>query len=891
MTRMKKEAASAKTVDCVGLIGPMEIAWKQIFKDGLKALSPCLVIVWHEEWLRSEHGLWAKLLEKLRSLEANARILVVIFGETPDLLGEEKIGNPVKFLLRALVADRAANAKERGGCVGWASISEVARFSSAAVEWSPKGRRDDSALMRLCEVCAAVSNQKKKLEDYPSVTLEDFFLFLAEPAKFRAARLHGAETAEKGKMGLRLLKWLAAHALTPRKTPLKILLVENKPGKIGTTPTRDDLRKQDNGEDRDLGKIDASIWGRLGNLALKTSPLGYLTEATIYLVTGDVESDFNSLRSVQGRKDLKAKVWKSSASSGRGKAKKGVDIPWADIDLVLQDIVLDVEDPRLTGLELVSHYFEACPQALVFVLTSLDVESLVGSGDVNWRYVDCLVSKEAMETLWYEYRRCFQERYGRMFWPDWSCAEPDDRKLLRGLFSSLRRWQIEPDILWHGQTLPEMIDHAHRHITALWKLTNDFIGTLLENGGADTEVLSLRHRVALAVAVWMHDVGHRGDEYIAGSMEIRASHAGISERLLLRNPAAYQLGWLLAESLIPHQSCRAKKSDGGDGGRAERLDCRNETSCRSKQGGKGQPLCLLREAGLLCRHHQSNAPLDGKSLAHMAGRGKEPTVYSLIPDSDDMALTSEVFLQAMTNDALPMPSPRGTKLRTLEDFVTSQPNEFRSVAGILRILDALQLHRSRVGTSAFSASFYEFLETKFVWCQSERKRLEADRRAATPGRNAFQRISAKLSDLDEYEILLTTQQVHFWRQASVHEVEVVWTWAAGGKATAAILFTLSERALAQLDEIKASLPKSTGRSVEHILSDLLAPFGTAGPSEKWIENLKDEVVGSEHKSQYPGGITNRKAGYLGVLRSEVGFRVGVSGTDQKSFEKPKFIEP
>jgi hypothetical protein len=423
-----------------------------------------------------------------------------------------------------------------------------------------------------------------------------------------------------------------------------------------------------------------------------------------------------------------------------------------------------------------------------------------------------------------------------------------------------------------------MIDHAHRHIMALWELINDFVGTLLENGGANMEVLSIKRRVALAVAVWMHDVGHRGDEYVAGSMDIRASHAGISDRLLLRNPDAYRLGWLLEPDYLPHGKCC-----GATDGRSERLECRNRTRCTVAR----EPLCLLREIGLLCRHHQSNAPLDLASLQNMASRGKEPSVYSLVPDSHDESIGSEKFLRDMTNEALPVPSPRGVNVLTLRDFETTNPVGFRCVAGLLRMLDAMQLHRSRVGTSAFIASFQEFLDTKFEWCRSERRRLESARRAATPGRKAFQRTSAKIDELDEYEVLLKVQQVHFWRQSAVHKVKVRWTWLSAGKAALDVLYMLDPGALDFVWQLKTDPPQAGNSKKIFKLAEALEGDDA---EKKWIKNFQEEVMGSEHESQYPRDQKlNPMDGYLGVFLSETRPRIGV--VIRGSERELKFIYP
>ena len=181
MTR--EEMLNAKAV-VVGLIkGPMEAAWQQAFQNELDALAPLLVIVWHSEWMRPSRGLWGQLLTHAKTIHSGTRILVIIFGDTPDQLGEEKQGRPLGALLRAIAQDSS----RPGGSphsVGWASISDVPNFESAAATWHP-GDKGDSAFLRLCEVCAALSEGQGR----PLVpTLEELFQFLDRPVSFRAPR-------------------------------------------------------------------------------------------------------------------------------------------------------------------------------------------------------------------------------------------------------------------------------------------------------------------------------------------------------------------------------------------------------------------------------------------------------------------------------------------------------------------------------------------------------------------------------------------------------------------------------------------------------------------------------------------------------------------------------
>jgi hypothetical protein len=844
-------------VTYIGARGPLLKACRQTFswQTGVRTL----VILWHDGWLWDSY--WGDLLEHLADIQAGqeARILIAIFDEKPDD-GSKPANQALRALLLALAADTAGNGTPQCDDLGgWSRITDFERLSKAGVLWC---REQESSLLALSQVAASLGNPLASTSDTnavtdrpPRVTPAEFFHFLEDPATYRTQTLHDATKPEDAVAGLRLLKWLGAAATYGPSPKLKVLIIENKP--------------------EELAKTNKALGESLGRLAAtgRSSPMQFLHAAEFYLV----KDNFDSLGAQLRQGEVNAVKWDFSQPDKIGNAE---NLKCSEIDLVLQDIVLGEEGKgqNLSGLDLAPEFYQACPQALIFLITNLDVETLVGSGDVNWKYVDCIISKQALATLWYEYRRCFRERFGRMFWADWGRANDKSRNLLRNLFGSLRRWQIEPDILWHGQTLPEMIDHANRHVSALWKLVNDVLGTLMENGGAHPKVLSLRHRIALAVAVWMHDVGHRGDEYFANSMDIRAAHAGISERLLLRNPEAYGLAWLLED--LPHEACRTLDACG----RKERLACRNRLKCAFNE----ESLCLLRETGLLCRHHQSNAPLDLTSLQKMAARGKEPSVYSLVADEIDPCETDdpEKFLLEITNDALPPPSPRGVKVRTLDDFATTDKEHFRAVAGVMRMLDALQIHRARVGSLASIRSFQEFLDARFEWCKSERLRLEDDRRAATPGKKSFQRATSKLDELGEYEILLNVQGVHYWRQAAVHEVEVLWRWKERGGASLVLEYRLDETALDLIGSLQTVVPGLTGGATTKF--DLEGVLEGDDSRDKWRKNFEEEVFGSEHDSQYGAKwtqpVTESMKGYLGALLCPIDFQIKISNSSAASSE-------
>ncbi len=189
---MSEATTNIGRTECIGLIGPIRGAWEQTFQPGSdEALGPCLVIVWHSEWMNPRHGLWNALYDQLNRVISETRILVVIFGDTPDDLRDEQHGNPLGVLLRALAEDATASDDSKNRGCGWATISDVSRFKSASVNWKKPSR---SALLQFCQTCAELStywNKSPRIEIPVRVpNLSEFFQFLSDPASFRARSLH-----------------------------------------------------------------------------------------------------------------------------------------------------------------------------------------------------------------------------------------------------------------------------------------------------------------------------------------------------------------------------------------------------------------------------------------------------------------------------------------------------------------------------------------------------------------------------------------------------------------------------------------------------------------------------------------------------------------------------
>jgi len=550
------------------------------------------------------------------------------------------------------------------------------------------------------------------------------------------------------------------------------------------------------------------------------------------------------------------------------------------------------------GLDLPPHYLDACPQALVFVLTGMDVESLATSGDIDWHYVDAIIPKRRLGSLWWHYARCFKKKFGNMFWHLWSgeCKEEYERKLLRSLYGTLHQWQMEPNILTCGQGVAELIDHADRHVAHLWRLLDSIIGTLYDNWPVGPgEIMTAEDRVALALAVWLHDIGHRGDRYCADSISIRDNHAAISEYLILKNPDAYGLAWLRC---LCSENCKER-----DKGSQARLKNRNSGACNRDSG-----LCLLRKMTLLCRHHQSNAPLTSDALGEIQKKGKTLSPYSRIsiPADKGRERDSERDLTEWMDLDQPLSSWLGSDVKCLESFITEDSGRFLGMTGLLRFLDGIQLHKERVGSPLAVKSFNELLSLKDEWAQRQIDIGDRVLQQSSAGTRAYHQVLSERFKLDGYLRVVRSQFIHYWRQISVSTVNITWRWLSSGKGALDIEFLLDDYGLNTITamrphtairgrEISFELLSNLNEKVEELkkkdknLKEIFCKIQSKCSGDDlclpaiWAVHVRDNVIDSEVSSQ---SFKDKPPLFQNLFPKEVSLRVVLTGTVYNPFDEP-----
>lgn len=459
-----------------------------------------------------------------------------------------------------------------------------------------------------------------------------------------------------------------------------------------------------------------------------------------------------------------SKVTVTNLNFNTGKFKdegKEVLIAWCDVDLILQDVHLGAD--QALGYDLARQYAHIAPQALVFLLTSLPLEALAASRAPQC--VDGSIPKHCVRTLPWDYHQRFTDLFGTLLWEPWITSSGSgprtltDRTSLRGLLGSLRRWKLEPEILFHGYALPEMVDHAFRHTSGLWDTAQKILPALQTAAGCQ---LTSEDLILLCLGIWLHDVGHVGNEHFIDSDSIRRFHGSISDRLLLEMPDALGLDWL-------HRFCVDDRCKVPSPGKARVARANQRTACA------GDVICPLRRAGLLARYHQSSAPVLPSDLKEIVQKGKPLTPYCRVP----LALGEGAPLhEAATSPSGVNPSddwlddtkPLGWlahTVRTLHDFGDTR---LIALEWILRWLDGLHLHSCRIGIGVRQDRMKAFLTTRE---EATTKRIElAAARIAEVGRYTDDgiRLQGEVDALTYYRQLLRAQDIHHWLHGCVRDI-------------------------------------------------------------------------------------------------------------------------
>lgn len=217
-------------------------------------------------------------------------------------------------------------------------------------------------------------------------------------------------------------------------------------------------------------------------------------------------------------------------------------------------------------------------------------------------------------------------------------------------------WTNMPHVLWYGDKVPIMVEHGITHASNLWSLFNSLLSVINDNKSfllifGDNDDCCKSNVLAFMLSLWLHDIGHKGNEDYQSGHDVRTYHGAISSSLIGARPDVYL-------PYFPHDKDN-KLAD------------------------------IIERIQIYCRFHSSNGPLDVESFKKLREEGKlsEPFELGSLPI---------VSLNQAQSIKLSVP------LSIMKDSDTSinyaiVPEEMRSSVALFRFLDALDIRANRVG--------------------------------------------------------------------------------------------------------------------------------------------------------------------------------------------------
>ena len=349
--------------------------------------------------------------------------------------------------------------------------------------------------------------------------------------------------------------------------------------------------------------------------------------------------------------------------------KRKMEIPLDSLSLVLVDIHLNLKEEGFDGLEFVSLFKSYFPHVPIFILSGIDdyeaIRKAMNSG------TEYYILKSQIFSLPYVYYS-YIESVGNII------NFISDSELKKSLIGNIRYWNFKKHLLWDGDKCYHMIDHSFNHTSDVWKIMNEILFSVLVEKGREfvlPEGEENRFLYALSMAIWLHDIGHKGTERYGEAYQIRDNHGYISAELILKNPELYGI-----------------EDDDPDGNYYKDIKFHPTHPGAAieilyKRVRKRRKLSIAEIIALLAIFHKSNTPLTESDYYFLASNP-----HKFIPidyfEGGERKADRIIYLERIVNEWEPE-CRKGEKKENREKLL--------QLASLFRLVDGLDTKRSRVG--------------------------------------------------------------------------------------------------------------------------------------------------------------------------------------------------
>lgn len=452
-----------------------------------------------------------------------------------------------------------------------------------------------------------------------------------------------------------------------------------------------------------------------------------------------------------------------------------------DFDLILLDLHLG-EKTGVHGQFILSGLLNSHPEIPIFILSAFKdpdtIHKMVRQG------ADGYVTKINLLTLPAKINQYFEE-IGRVIW----LIKADDVR--RNFIGNFRRWKFRPDTLWFGDKCYHMIEHAVKHARNNWQITNQMLPPILTNL---REKLNFRDEdlYALYMAVWLHDIGHKGNERYGEPHQIRDVHGLISAEIIMRFPEHYGIYGVTKDKPSPYRWISFAEKSVLQVIRDRIFALR----AAADMNGRGSAdmfkhlseITILEKIALLCIYHQSNFPIDELEVNKMLKERKKPpkdcyenynratipitleSICSLLGNNNLLHLVSLFrFIDSMdiNENRVGDATEESIKIKTIERdrnyYLLKLENEVKNIS-----------HYNLAGTGKekrFYTLFYERVEQEIYEKGGVTKELKKEQQNFLDGLPMEINLD-NYTSLSEYICFLAVQSGHFKLHNSIQHIKI-----------------------------------------------------------------------------------------------------------------------
>jgi len=439
----------------------------------------------------------------------------------------------------------------------------------------------------------------------------------------------------------------------------------------------------DNNIKRYINEIDT----RFKEIFKKNTTLEEIIEScSIIIETYYYDSNFNNLYSMLShvKKDEEFTINVKKNGSGEIVTK---DIN-KDFECILVDIFLGEDVP--SGVELMQLLTSKFPHVPSFALSVSDDFGIIK--DAIKEGADYYILKNQIFSLPFVYYTYIEE-LGKII------LYLKENKYKKNLIGNIRYWKFKNNLLWFGDKCYHMIDHSYKHTLDDWNYMNQVLIPLIrektkqEIFGEYDDLL-----YAFCMAIWLHDIGQKGNDNYGEPHLIRDNHGYLSGELILRYPEIFRI-----KDLIIYEIDNGKEVD--DYYDHNSIDYSKVSAVEMMYNRKMRKLTITEMIALIAMYHKSNTPLDWTEYKNLLSNKKAvPLEYYIDGErSDKNILTLEGVLDKRlrinelknkcenVNDSVD--DGLKNKLKDKEDF----KNRFIILTALFRFIDSIDIRSIRVG--------------------------------------------------------------------------------------------------------------------------------------------------------------------------------------------------